>query len=114
MFGDFNMAKKAAKTIKKTVKATKSSLRKLSKASVEEGVKDKVEAEISHAETVAKSSVKKIKGNSRATIEKLSSDGHAQAAHIWKHIKDHKDMSEGEIKSLINSKNFFGLLGKLA
>ena len=104
------MAKKAAKTIKKTVKATKSSLRKLSNASVKEGVKDKVEAEISHAETV----VKKVKGNSRATIEKLSSDGHAQAAHIWTHIKDHKDMSEGEIKSLINSKNFFGLLGKLA
>ena len=109
------MAKKAKqKSIKKTVKATKSSLSKLNKSSVEEEVKDRVEAKISHAETVAKSSVKKVKGNSRATIEKLSSDGHAQAAHIWKHIKDHKDMSEGEIKSLINSKNFFGLLGKLA
>ena len=56
------MAKKATKkSIKKTVKATKSSLSKLSKSSVEEEVNPKItEATVSHAETVAKSSVKKV------------------------------------------------------
>ena len=109
------MAKKATKkSIKKTVKATKSSLSKLSKSSVEEEVKPKItEATVSHAETVAKSSVKKVKGNARASIEKLSSEGNEQADHIWKHIKD-KNLDEGEIKALVNSKNFFSLLGKLA
>lgn len=93
------MAKKATKKqIKKTVKATKSVSSKLNTSSVKEEVK---------------SSVKKVKGNAGAAIEKLSNEGNAQASHIWKHIKN-KDMSEGEIKSLINSKNFFALLGKLS
>ena len=108
------MAKKATKkSIKKTVKATKSSLSKLSKSSVEEEVKSKItEATVSHAETVAKS-VKKVKGNARADIERLSGEGNAQAAHIWNHIKDN-DMNEDQIRALVNSKNFFSLLGKIA
>ena len=108
------MAKKAAKkSIKKTVKATKSSLSKLNKSSVEEEVKQKVEASSWDAETLAKENVKKVKGNARASIERLSGEGNAQAVHIWKHIKDN-DMDEGQIRALINSKNFFGLLGKIA
>ena len=108
------MAKNATKkSIKKTVKATKSSLSKLSKSSVEEEVKSKItEATVSHAETVAKS-VKKVKGNARAAIERLSGEGNAQAAHIWNHIKDN-DMNEDQIRALVNSKNFFSLLGKIA
>jgi len=37
-----------------------------------------------------------------------------QAAHIWKQIKDNKSLSESQIKALINSRNFFALLGKVA
>ena len=67
------MAKKATKKqIKKTVKATKSVSSKLNTSSVKEEVK---------------SSVKKVKGNAGAAIEKLSNEGNAQASHIWKHIK---------------------------
>jgi hypothetical protein len=50
----------------------------------------------------------------RATIEKLSKERNLQAAHIWKQIKDNKELSERQIRSLINSKNFFALLGKIA
>ena len=109
------MAKKATKkSIKKTVKATKSSLSKLSKSSVEEEVKSKItEATVSHAETLAKENVKKVKGNARASIDRLSGEGNAQAVHIWKHIKDN-DMNEDQIRALVNSKNFFSLLGKIA
>ena len=83
------------------------------KSSVEEEVKSKItEATVSHAETVAKS-VKKVKGNARAAIERLSGEGNAQAAHIWNHIKDN-DMNEDQIRALVNSKNFFSLLGKIA
>jgi hypothetical protein len=107
------MAKKAAKSIKKTTKATKSSLGKLNKSSVEKAVKQKVEATVSHADSVKKK-VSRKSSNARAAIEKLSSDGNAQAAHIWGLIKNDKNISESEIRALINSKNFFTLLGKVA
>ena len=48
----------------------------------------------------------------RTSIEKLSKD-RQDAALIWKTIKGDK-RSDVEIKSLINSKNFFVLLGKIA
>ena len=46
--------------------------------------------------------------------EKLSKERNLQAAHIWKQIKDNKSLSESQIKAIINSRNFFALLGKIA
>ena len=92
------MAKSIKKSISKATKKTK----KTAKSAVKE-----VKTEVSKVTDTGTSTM-------RATIEKLSKERNLQAAHIWKQIKDNKSLSENQIKAIINSRNFFALLGKLA
>ena len=92
------MAKSIKKSISKATKKTK----KTAKSAVKE-----VKTEVSKVTDTGTSTM-------RATIEKLSKERDMQAAHIWKQIKDNKSLSESQIKALINSRNFFALLGKVA
>ncbi|SVA98953.1 uncharacterized protein METZ01_LOCUS151807 [marine metagenome] len=91
------MAKSIKKSISKATKKTK----KTAKSAVKE-----VKAEVSKVTDTGTSTM-------RATIEKLSKERNLQAAHVWKQIKDNKSLSE-KIKAIINSRNFFALLGKVA
>ena len=91
------MAKSIKKSISKATKKTK----KTAKSAVKE-----VKSEVSKVTDTGTSTI-------RATIEKLSKED-AQAAHVWKQIKDNKSLSDNQIKAIINSRNFFALLGKLA
>ena len=91
-----------AKSIKKSISKDTKSAKKTAKSAVK-----KVKAEVSKVTDTGTSTM-------RATIEKLSKERNLQAAHIWKQIKDNKELSESQIRSLINSKNFFALLGKVA
>jgi hypothetical protein len=60
-----------------------------------------------------KSAVKeKSHSNIRKTIESLASE-RRDAAVIWEQIKD-SNHSDEEIKAIINSKNFFVLLGNIS
>ncbi len=92
------MAKSIKKSISKATKKTK----KTAKSAVKE-----VKAEVSKVTDTGTSTM-------RATIEKLSKERNLQAAHVWKQIKDNKSLSENQIKAIINSRNFFALLGKVA
>ena len=92
------MAKSIKKSISKATKKTK----KTAKSVVKE-----VKSEVPKVTDAGTSTM-------RATIEKLSKERNIQAAHIWKQIKDNKSLSENQIKAIINSRNFFALLGKLA
>jgi uncharacterized alkaline shock family protein YloU len=87
------MAKSIKKSVSKSVKKTAKSAAK------------KVKSSVSKVTDTDTSTV-------RATIENLSKERN-DAALIWKIIKNGKQ-SNNEIKSLINSKNFFALLGKVA
>jgi len=91
-----------AKSIKKSISKATKSTKKTAKSVVK-----KVKTEVSKVTDTGTSTM-------RATIEKLSKERNLQAAHIWKQIKDNKELSESQIRSLINSKNFFALLGKIA
>ena len=91
-----------AKSIKKSISKATKSAKKTAKSAVKE-----VKSEVSKVTDTGTSTI-------RATIEKLSKERNVQAAHIWKQIKDNKELSESQIRSLINSKNFFALLGKVA
>ena len=90
----------------KSIKKPKSKATKSAKKTVKSAVKE-VKIEVSKVTDTGTSTI-------RATIEKLSKERNVQAAHIWKQIKDNKELSESQIRSLINSKNFFALLGKVA
>ena len=92
------MAKSIKKSISKATKKTK----KTAKSAVKE-----VKSEVSKVTDTGTSTI-------RATIEKLSKERNLQAAHVWKQIKDNKSLSDNQIKSIINSRNFFALLGKVA
>jgi hypothetical protein len=92
------MAKSIKKSISKATKKTK----KTAKSAVKE-----VKSEVSKVIDTGTSTI-------RATIEKLSKERNLQAAHVWKQIKDNKSLSDNQIKAIINSRNFFALLGKLA
>ena len=91
-----------AKSIKKSISKVTKSAKKTVKSAVKE-----VKTEVSKVTDTGTSTM-------RATIEKLSKERNLQAAHIWKQIKDNKSLSENQIKAIINSRNFFALLGKLA
>ena len=91
-----------AKSIKKSISKATKSAKKTAKSAVKE-----VKAEVSKVTDTGTSTM-------RATIEKLSKERNLQAAHVWKQIKDNKSLSENQIKAIINSRNFFALLGKLA
>ena len=74
-----------------------------------------MKSEVSKVTDTGTSELNQYKADTmRTTIEKLSKERNVQAAHIWKQIKDNKELSESQIRSLINSKNFFALLGKVA
>ena len=92
------MAKSIKKSISKATKKTK----KTAKSAVKE-----VKTEVSKVIDTGTSTM-------RAAIEKLSNERNVQAAHIWKQIKDNKSLGDNQIKAIINSRNFFALLGKLA
>ena len=61
-----------------------------------------------------KKAVKEDHGHSniRKTIESLAGE-RSDAAVIWKQIKDGKH-SDDEIKAIVNSKNFYRLLGNIS
>jgi len=104
------MAKSIKKSISKATKKTKKTAKSVVK---EDGLwKDNI------PESEVKSEVSKVidTGTStmRAAIEKLSNERNVQAAHVWKQIKDNKSLADSQIKAIINSRNFFALLGKLA
>ena len=90
----------------KSIKKPKSKVTKSVKKTVKSAVKE-VKTEVSKVTDAGTSTM-------RATIEKLSKERNLQAAHIWKQIKDNKSLSESQIKAIINSRNFFALLGKIA
>ena len=90
----------------KSIKKPKSKATKSAKKTVKSTVKE-VKTEVSKVTDTGTSTM-------RATIEKLSKERNLQAAHIWKQIKDNKSLSENQIKAIINSRNFFALLGKIA
>lgn len=96
------MAKSIKKSISKATKKTK----KTAKSAVKE-VKPEVKTEVSKVIDTGTSTM-------RAAIEKLSNERNVQAAHVWKQIKDNKSLGDNQIKAIINSRNFFALLGKLA
>ena len=99
-----------AKSIKKSISKATKSAKKTAKSAVKE-----VKSEVSKVTDTGTSELNQYKADTmRTTIEKLSKERNVQAAHIWKQIKDNKSLSEGQIKAIINSRNFFALLGKLA
>ena len=98
----------------KSIKKPKSKATKSAKKTVKSAVKE-VKIEVSKVTDTGTSELNQYKADTmRTTIEKLSKERNVQAAHIWKQIKDNKELSESQIRSLINSKNFFALLGKVA